>query len=99
MKQEKQINLSLYYHVMKIDFEVAYSMEKVNFLFIIFKFYNLVIKNIQSATYSNRRTVPIFRTDVIQFIKELFICFTILFRSAYIVYTNYERYMGWLSKF
>ncbi len=46
MKQEEQMNLSLYYHAMKIDFEVAHSIEKVNFLFIIFKFYNLMIKNI-----------------------------------------------------
>ncbi len=46
IKQEEQINLSLYYHTIKIDFEVAYFMKKVNFLFVIFKFYNLVIKNI-----------------------------------------------------
>ncbi len=46
------MNLSLYYHVTEIDFEVVHSMKKVNFLFVIFKFYNLVIKNIRSATYS-----------------------------------------------
>jgi len=52
MKQEEQMNLSLYYHVMEIDFEVTHSIKKINFLFVIFKFYNLMIKNIQLATYS-----------------------------------------------
>ena len=30
-KQEEQMNLSLYYHAVEIDFEVARTMEKVNF--------------------------------------------------------------------
>ena len=44
-KQEEQMNLSLYYHAIEIDFEVARSIEKVNFLFVMFKFYNLIIES------------------------------------------------------